>query len=880
VTPRELWLRMKGAFGLGPPDRELEEELAFHRDMLEESYRARGLDAGAARRAARLAFGSETQLAEAWRDQRGLVFVDALRQDIRYAIRTLKRSPGFTVAALLTLTLGIGANTAIFTIVNAVLLRPLPYVDPDRLVVAGDRAADGSPSGVGLATMIDFRDRSHSFDQLAMLRLWMPTLLTETDAEQLPAARVSWNYFAVLGVRPALGRDFTAADDREDGWRVVVLSDRLWRRRFGADPAILGRTIALNDQSFRVVGVMPASFEALDSQRYFSTAAEVWAPIGNDQAECRIRCRPILGIGRLRPDVHPDAAAAELNGIRQQLRVERPDDYAAGSVSVVGMLDAVTGRARTALFVLMAAVVFVLLIACANVANLLLARGVARERELALRVALGASRARIYRQLLTESLLLGAGGAAAGLAVAIAGIRSLTSIAPVTLPRLEHAGIDARVLAFTAAVTVATTVLFGVLPAWQGSGRHNGMTVGGRATARGARARAVLVVADLALAVALLTGAGLMMRTVAALTRVDRGFDADRILSFHFALTGRQFDNDAKLVAFQQRAIERLKGLPGVAGVALAGQIPFLRAGAGVGDCWRFHAAGRMQANPADDPCIEHYSVTPDYFRILGIPVLSGQVFTDEDTAASRRVVVVSASTAARVWGGADPIGAQVRLGTSQAWRTVVGVVGDVHADDLTAPIDPAMYTPETQITSAYLTAVVTSANDDPASLGNAVRGALRELDPTVPVYDIATLSSLVDKASAQRAFVARLLTGFAAVAVFLAALGLYGVVSYGVSQRTRELGVRVALGATVSDVVRLVLAGGLRLVAVGVAVGLAAAAASTHLLGALIFGVGPLDPMSFAGAALMLGIVALIAHWVPVRRALRIDPARALRAE
>jgi putative ABC transport system permease protein len=287
-----------------------------------------------------------------------------------------------------------------------------------------------------------------------------------------------------------------------------------------------------------------------------------------------------------------------------------------------------------------------------------------------------------------------------------------------------------------------------------------------------------------------------------------------------------------------------------------------------------------MQANPADDPCIEHYSVTPDYFRILGIPLLSGQVFTDEDTAASRRVVVVSASTAARVWGGADPIGAQVRLGTSQAWRTVVGVVGDVHADDLTAPIAPAMYTPETQIASAYLTAVVTSANDDPASLGNAVRGALRELDPTVPVYDIATLSSLVDKASAQRAFVARLLTGFAAVAVFLAALGLYGVVSYGVSQRTRELGVRVALGATVSDVVRLVLAGGLRLVAVGVAVGLAAAAASTHLLGALIFGVGPLDPMSFAGAALMLGIVALIAHWVPVRRALRIDPARALRAE
>ena len=879
MTLRELVVRVKGALGLGACDRELADEVAFHRDMLEQKYRDRGLDADAARRAARLELGGDLQLVETWRDQRGLPFLDALSQDLRYGLRTLRRSPGFCVAALLTLTLGIGANTAIFTIVDAVLLRPLPYADPDRLVVAGDRSADGSPEGVGLGTMVDWRNRSRSFDQLAMLRLWMPTLVADGGAEQLPAARVSWDYFSVLGVRPALGRDFTAADDRQEGWRVVLLSDGLWRRRFGADPAIVGGTIALNDQPFRVVGILPPSFEALDSQRFFATASEVWAPIGNDQADCRLRCRQVLGVGHLRPGVHPDAAAAELNGIREQLRAEHPGDYAAGSVSVVAMLDAVAGRARSALFVLMAAVGFVLLIACANVANLLLARGVARERELSLRVALGASRARICRQLLTESLLLGVGGAAAGLLVATLGLGSLTSIAPVTLPRLEHAGVDARVLAFTAAVTVVTTLLFGVLPAWQG-GRQLATAAGGRMTGRGARTRAILVVADLALAVALLIGAGLMIRTVAALTRVNRGFDADRILSFHFALTGRQFTDDARLVAFQKRAIERLRVLPGVASVALAGQIPFARAGAGVGDCWRFHLAGRMQSDPANDPCIEHYSVTPDYFRVLGIPVLSGQVFTDEDTAGSRRVVVVSASTAARVWGGTDPIGAQVRLGSSQAWRTVVGVVGDVHADDLTATMAPAMYTPETQITSAYLTAIIKSANDDPSSLANSARGAMRELDPTVPVHDVATLSSLVGKASAQRNFVARLLAGFAAVAVFLAALGLYGVISYAVSQRTRELGVRLALGATVSDVVRLVLAGGLKLVAVGVASGLAAAAASTHLLGALIFGVGPLDPISFGGAALLLAVVALMAHWVPVRRALRIDPARALRAE
>ncbi len=880
MTFRELLLRLGSAFGLGVRDRDLADELAFHRDMLEQKHRERGLDADSARRVARVELGGDAQTAEAWRDQHGLPFLETLRQDVVYGCRILRRSPGFTAAALLTLTLGIGANTAIFTVVDAVLLRPLPFADPDRLVVAGDRNADGSLSGVGLGTIADWRERSRSFDQLAMVRLWMPTLVTDAEAEQLPAARVSWNYFAALGVRPALGRDFTVIDDREDGWHVVLLSDRLWRRRFSADPGMVGRTITLNDQPFRVVGVMPSSFESLDSQRYFNAAAEVWAPMGNDQANCRVRCRPIVGVGRLRAGVHPDAAADELNRIREELRREHPADYAAGSVSVVRMLDAVAGRARPALLVLLAAVAFVLLIACANVASLLLARGVARERELSLRVALGASRVRVCRQLLTESLLLGAGGAASGLLIAIVGIRSLTSIAPVTLPRLEHAVIDARVLAFTAAVALITTILFGVLPAWQGGNQRSALTAGGRVTAGGARARAVLVVADLALAVTLLTGAGLMIRTVAALARVNSGFNADRILTLHFSLTGRQFSDEASLVAFQKRAIARLQVLPGVAGVALGGQIPFARAGGGVGDCWGFHAAGRMQANPADDPCVEHYSVTPEYFRVLGIPVLSGTVFSDEDTATSRRVVVVSASTAAHVWGDANPIGAQVRLGSSQAWRTVVGVVGDLHADDLTTPMAPAMYTPETQITSAYLTAIVKSASNDPASLGNAVRGALRELDPTVPVYDIATLSSLVAKPSAQRHFVARLLGGFAAVAVFLAALGLYGVVSYGVSQRTRELGVRLALGATSGEVVRLVFAGGLRLVAIGVAAGLAAAAASTHLLGALIFGVGPLDPFSFAAAALLLVFVALIAHWVPVRRALRTDPARALRTE
>jgi putative ABC transport system permease protein len=371
-----------------------------------------------------------------------------------------------------------------------------------------------------------------------------------------------------------------------------------------------------------------------------------------------------------------------------------------------------------------------------------------------------------------------------------------------------------------------------------------------------------------------------MLRTVASLTRVDRGFDADGLLTLQLSLTGGQFRSDESLVAFHRRVIERLRALPGVADVSLAGQIPFARAGGGVGDCWRFHAAGRTEANPADDPCVENYSVTPGYFGVMGVPVLAGRAFTGDDTATSQRVVVISASTAARVWGAVDPIGAQVRLGNSQAWRTVVGVVGDVHADDLAAPMAPAMYLPATQLTPAYVTVLVKSATGDPASLSGAARRALREIDPTVPVYGVATLASLVERSSAQRDFVTRVLAAFAGAAVLLAAVGLYGVVSFGVAQRTREIGVRLALGAQPRDVRRLVLGRGFTLVAIGLGAGLAAAYGVTRILGTLVYGVSHVDPATFAAAAGLLIVVALLAHWVPLRRALRIDPASALRTE
>ena len=882
MTGRELLARLSGLFGRGRRDDELAEELSFHLDMLEAQHRARGLDPAAARRAARLDLGARVPIAEAWRDQRGLPFLDLLVQDVRYGFRMLRRTPGFAAAALLTLTLGIGANTAIFTVVDAVLLRPLPFPESRRLVTVGDRNAEGFSSNVGFATVVDWRQRSGAFDALSLLRGWQPTLVTNGEAERVPAVRVSWNFFDTLGVRPAQGRGFSADDDRPDHWRVLLLSDRLWRRRFNADPAIVGRTIVMNDREYRVIGVMPASYEPLIEERYQNVAAELWAPIGydvNGDSSCH-SCRHLRAFGRLTRGVTIQAATAEMNAIREQMRREHPTNFDAGSIAIVPLDHALTGPVKTALYVLLGAVGFVLLIACANVANLLLARSVTRQRELALRSVLGAGRARIVRQLLTECLLLSGAGAVAGAAAAALAVRGLASLAPVTLPRLDHVGVDARVLAFTAAVALLSGVVFGLVPALRAGAADPRATlaIDSRTTAGGrSRARSALVVVDLALALVLLTGAGLMLRTAAALTHASPGFDADRVLTFQFSAGGQAYATDERYLAYEQRVLERLRAIPGVEHAALAGQIPF----GGNGDCRGFHVKGRMKPNPVDDPCLERYGVTPDYMRVMGIPLRAGRMIAEADTATSQPVLVISESTARLVWGNDNPIGSEVRIGGADRgpWRTVVGVVGDVNHADLAEPPLAAFYNPQTQMADAAV-AVLKTAQADGAVVAAAARAAMRELDPAVPVYELETLKTLVARSSAQRLFVMRLLMGFAAVAVLLAAIGLYGVVSYGVTQRTREVGVRVALGAQPGDVLRLVLSSGLWLVGVGVAVGLASALAATRYLESLVFGVNPIDPLTFMAAAVLLIVVALGAHVVPIRRALRIDPASALRAE
>ena len=879
---REFRARVRGFFGQGHSDRDLTDELRFHRDMLESQYHAGGLDPERARRAARLDLGGDAQIAERWRDQRSLPALEMLRQDVRYGLRTFGRAPGFAAAAIVTLALGIGANTAIFTVVDAVLLRPLPYADPDRLVAIGDRNAEGAPTNVDFTTVSDWRARSRSVERFALMRSWQPTLVTAGEAERLPAVRVSWDYFSLLGVRPALGRDFSAEDDRPDHWRVVLLSDALWRRRFGADPSVVDRTVVMNDRPYRIIGVMPRGFEPLDAARYYAPA-ELWAPIGYDLSTrdaCR-GCQHLRAFGRLKPGVTIADATAEMNTVREGIRREHPDKYDAGSIAVMPLAEAITGNVRPALLVLLGAVAFVLLIACANVANLLIARAMSRRRELVLRAVLGAGRARIVRQLLTESAMLSAAGAMAGIAVAGFAIRGLSAFAPVSLPRIDQAAVDGRVLLFTAAIAIATSIVFGLVPAWRGAnvGLQRTLSMDSRGSVGGSsRARAALVVFDLAVALVLLAGAGVMLRTVAALGRANPGFQADRVLTLQFSLVGQAYAEDPAVVAFQTRFLERAHALPGVEGAALAGQIPF----GGNGDCWGFHVRTRMKPNPVDDPCVERYGATPDYLRVMNIPLRAGRFFDATDTTGAPPVIVISESTARAVWGNDDPLGSAVRIGSADRgdWRTVIGVVADVHHDDLTAVPSPAMYTPQTQVTDSFLVAVVKSASSDPGALAGPLRAILRQLDPAVPVYDVASMASLLAKSAAQRLFVMRLLAAFAAAAVLLAAIGLYGVVSYGVAQRTREVGVRVALGARPADVLRLVLAHGATLIAIGIIGGVVAACVATRYLGALVFGVSPIDSVAFASAAAVLTTVALAAHWIPIRRALRIDPAIALRQD
>ncbi len=808
--------------------------------------------------------------------------MQGLLQDLRYGARMSLKKPGVTLIALITLALGIGANTAIFSVVNAVLLRPLPYPDSDRLVMLSTSEKDGALGNTGYETFIDWRERSRSFERMSVIRSWGGPLTGQGEPEMIRGLRVSADYFKLLGVSPALGRDFLLEEDRPATRFVVVISHSLWQRRFNSDPQAVGKQLILNDQPFTIVGVMPPGFTDFLAAN-FHEAAEAWAPIGYDITQtfaCRT-CQHLKAIARLKPGVTLAQSRAEMSEIMRVMAREHPKIYASPAISVARLHDQFTRAIRPALYLLLVAVGLVLLIGCANIANLLLARATERAREMSIRAALGAGRWRIVRQLLLESLLLSLAGAFAGLLLALWGTEALTSLSPATMLRLQPVTADARVLGFTLIVSLLTGLLFGLAPAWQAARQDVQLALkeSGRNSParRQRRLREMFVVAEIVLALTLLIGGGLLVRSFMRVLDAKPGFEPRNLLTMLISTSSaKRYSDTAQVRAFYSEVIDRIKALPGVEAVGLVSNLPF---GANY-DLSGFHIEEKPLANPAEAPSAERYGVSPDYLRAMGIPLLRGRGFTEQDVANAPFVALINRTAAQRLWPNEDPIGMRIRLGSvDDPIRSIVGVVGDVNHYNLETAAGLQAYVPHAQWTSSYMQFVV-RATVDPGSLSGPARQAIHSLDPDTPIHNVATMRQLISASIAERRFTLLLIASFAVVAMLIASIGLYGVTAYSVTQRTQEIGIRLALGARGADILRLVIGQGLRLVTLGLALGLIAALALTRLMKNFLFEVSATDPVTFAAIALSLALVALMACWAPARRATKVDPMVVLRFE
>jgi putative ABC transport system permease protein len=875
---------------------DLDAELRFHIEEHVRELVASGIGEAEARREAAREFGDLdgtrryclTLDEGAAREERRAQYLAELRQDAAHAWRGVRRAPGFAVVALVTLAIGVGATTAIFSVINRVLIEALPYRDAGRVMrLYGAKAEAGLSRGqISPADFMDFRAQQRTFDGLAAFSFAAYTYRAERgDPESIAAARVSANLFEVLGARPVLGRTFLPGEDAPGAAPVVVISHALWQRLFGGDPAIVGRGIALNDARRTVVGVMPAGFVSPTSSE-----AELWTPLDLSPVLAdpnRARKWHFLGaVGRLRPGVTYDQARADLAGIAARLERLYPDANGGVTVEAVPMREALVGNTRQALLVLMGAAALVLLIACANVAGVLLSRTVARRQELAVRAALGASAARIARQLLTESVLLALAGGALGALVAWWGTGAIVRAAQGMLPALgAPVRVDAPVLLFALALSLATGLLFGVAPAVSAArpeltGALNDAGRGSTGGAARARLRAALVVGQMALAVVLLVGAGLLIRSLYELRQVPLGFDATRLLTFRINPGAKYASAEQESQLFDALG-ERILAIPGVVAVGSAGMMPLQ----GVST-----ASLAIDGKPLPDgrlPEIGYGVATAEYFTAMRIPLLRGRLFDARDVKGAPEVIIVSESAARQNWPGPDPlgaaVGARVRLGPNPdvPWSTVIGVVGDVRAEGAAAAPRPTAYESNRQHYWGSRSVVVrVAASTAPGSLIAAIRRELRAVDPTLPLVAPRTMDEMLDRNLAGRRLPMLLTTLFAAVALALAAVGVYAVMALTVAARTREFGIRMALGAQPADVLRLVLRRGLGAALLGLVLGLAGAAAMTRLLANLLFGVRPLDPPTLAAAGLLLVAAALLASLVPARRATRVDVVGALRTE
>jgi predicted permease len=808
--------------------------------------------------------------------------METLWNDIRFGLRNMRRTPVTVGAALLALALGIGANTAIFSVVNGILLDPLPFPDPDRIVLVWEsNPAQGFPTFPAASqNWLDWRQQNQVFQTLSAADPGRVTLTGRGDPEVLRVGKVSadfWPTFGIAAMPGMLGRTFTAQEDTPANHHVIVLGNGLWKRRFGGDPGVVGRSLTLDGESYTVVGVAPPKLET-------PSHSELWMPLAIDPAKANRLGHNLLVIGRLKPGVSLERAKTEMKGVAARLSRQFPPSNEGWGTSLVLFKDQLVQSIRPALLVLVAAVAAVLLIACLNVANLLLVRMASRERELAVRTALGAGRGRLVRQMLTESVLLALGGGLLGLLLALWGTPALVALGGSKIPRADAIGIDWKVLAFTLAVSIATGLVFGLLPALQGSGNHlnESLKEGGRAVAGGARgrlARQLLVLAEVAVALVLLVGAGLLIKSFSRLHAVDPGFRPEGVLTLDLAPPAFKYKKPEQQLAFYRELLARVAVLPGVDQVGTAFPLPL----ASSGMILVYTVAGRPIPRMQDSPSSNVRWVSPGFFQALGVRLLKGRVFDDRDTVSSPPVAVVNRSFATKVWGGEDPIGKRITFEDPHQkdarWLTVVGVVGDVRHQSLSEEPGGEVYNAQLQDPMPNATLVV-HTKSDPRALAGPIRRQVQALDRDLPIDQVRTMPEIVEASLAPNRFNTVLLGIFAGLALLLAAVGVYGVVSYTVTQRTHEIGIRMALGAQGEDVLGLVVRQGMALVLAGLAVGLGCALVATRQLASLVYGVSTKDPWTFVTVALTLAGVALAANFLPARRATRVDPLTALRQE
>jgi putative ABC transport system permease protein len=800
--------------------------------------------------------------------------MENLLKDVRYALRALLRRPGFTAIAVITLALGIGANTAIFSVVHGVLLQPLPYPDADRLVALRQANAPAQPdTQVAPGNFLEWQRQSTAFSSLAAYRTVSYNLTGDGNPERLLAGRVSAGLFKLLGAQPQIGRDFLVEEDQPGREKVVIISEGLWQRRFGADANVLGKTLKLDGEDFVVIGVMPAAFRLPDQRE-----RELWTPIAfKDNEKTLYQARYIDAIGRLKADVSHTQAQSEMTAIAARLAQDHPEANVGWSIKVTPLLDFVVGDVKTILWVLFGAVALILLIACVNVTNLLLARATTRQKEMALRAALGAGRARIVRQLATESLLLAILGGIAAWPLASWGLRALVAAAPADLPRVASVTIDNRVLLFTLAVTLLTAVIFGLAPALQVLKFDSNPALKDQRSrsVRQQRIGNLLIATEVALALMLLVGGGLLLRTVWRLNHVDPGFDARNALAITIQLPEKKYAAPQQVAGFSEQLAQQVSTLPGVEATGVARIMPIvhhLPTG--------FYFEGQPRPKDNELPQTNYSAVSPGYFKAMGIPLAGGRAFTERDALDAPRVAIISQTLAQHYFPNGDAIGKRINVNTGpESYREIVGIAGDVKQDGLTKETKPHTYEPFAQAPNQFMTLIVRSSTD-PASLVPAIRGKVLALDSELPLQRVTALDRMIANSIRQQRFTSIVLSVFAVVALLLAAAGLYGVISYSVAQRTHELGIRVALGAQVKDVMQLVLRQGMTFVIAGEVIGIIGAFALTRLLGGLLFGVTPTDAVTFISVTIVLTVVALLACYIPARRATKVDPLVALRYE